>query len=691
MSARPPRLLAALCALALSLAAPALAEPTPPAAAPAKDARPAPQQRFDAGVAALRAGDAAGAVAPLSEAFETLRADGRIGDAGFVANWLAQALEATGHAQTDEAYAFALAAQERAPDARVFLDAARALMRRDGAGRGEWAADKLVARIVAGMDEATREEALAALVKHYAAPGREERRDAAMARLAGVEGGGELLVFVRATTRSMEALDLYKQGRLAQARATIEANMADLRAAARPDALALASLLKARVDYADGAYTQALPAADEAEALMRGARGDRALWIEALSIKARLLERLDRAGEAVETVRAAEASLKGEEAEGPLLAMLRLDRVTPLLRAERIDEARALLESEKARLKDVDFGGEVQALFVAAFNDRVAALMIAEKDFSRARAAAQAALETLAPLSASADGLRMEAARRLAEALAGGVDAQASEAALRRAIALSEKLFSPAHPEVAYDLSAYALHLKDHDRLEEAETTLRRIVEILSRAHGPDSLKHAYALANLADATARRGRYEEAERLLGRAQEIVAAADGPPVRRVELLALASNMRRLRGDARGALRAIGEAAELARALPQEKRSFGLKLMVDGSAAAALLDVGDDAQSWRLVREMTEAAPPLAREDRQNLNTTLLFGAQAAERRGLFGEALALTRRAGAESRSLGQNDRAFVQAWASLTARNAWRLAQQGEAAPAAPPPGGDAK
>jgi hypothetical protein len=689
--ARAARCAVALCVAALALAAPAWAEPTPPAATPANDAKPAPRQRFEEGVAALRTGDAAGAVALLSEAFETLRAAGRIGDAGVVARWLAQAMEATGHAQTDEAYAFALAALERAPDARVFLDAARALMRRDGEGRGEWAADKLVARVVAGMDEATREEAIAALVKHYAAPGRERRRDAAMARLAGVEGGGELLVFLRATTRSMQALDVYKQGRLADARAMIEANMGDLRAAARPDALALASLLKARIDYADGAYTQALPAADEAEALMRGERRDRALWVEALSIKARLLERLDRPNDAVETVRAAEATLKGEEAQGALLAMLRLDRVTPLLRAERIDEARALLESEKARLKDVDFGGELQALFVAAFNDRVAALMIAEKDFSRAKAAAQAALETLAPLSASADGLRMESSRRLAEALAGGVDAQATEAALRQAVALSERLFSPSHPEVAYDLSAYALHLKDHDRLEEAQTTLRRIAEILARAHAPDSLKHAYALANLADATARRGGYEEAEGLLARAQEIVAAAHGPPERRVEMLALLSNMRRLRGDARGALRAIGEAAELARALPQDKRSFGLKLMVDGSAAAALLDVGDDAQAWRLVREMTDAAPPQAREDRANLNATLLFGAQAAERRGLFGEALALTRRAAAESRSVGQNDRAFVQAWASLTARNAWRLAQEGETAPGAAPPGGEAK
>ncbi|QLP96881.1 MAG: tetratricopeptide repeat protein [Rhodoblastus sp.] len=150
------------------------------------------------------------------------------------------------------------------------------------------------------------------------------------------------------------------------------------------------------------------------------------------------------------------------------------------------------------------------------------------------------------------------------------------------------------------------MHLKEHDRLEEAQTTLRRIAEILARAHGPDSLKHAYALANLADATARRGDFAEAERMLARSHAIVAAAQGPQERRVEMLALLSNMRRLRGDARGALQAIGEAAELARALPQEKRSFGLKLMVDGSAAAALLDVGDDAQAWRLVREMTDAA-------------------------------------------------------------------------------------
>ena len=677
MRARARLFAAALLAagpLAAGSATPARAEPAPPASAE-RAPTASPQARFEEGVAALQAGENARAVEALSEAFEALRSAGRMTDAGLVAHWLAQALEATGHPQIDQAYAFAVAAQEKVRDSRAFVGSARALMRRDGAGRGEWAATKLIDRIAAGMDEALREDAVAALVKHYAEPGRQALRAAAMARLAQVQGGGELLTYVRATTRSLDALDLYKQGRLAEARAAIEAILPDLRAAPRKDALAFGMLLTARVDYVGGAYTQALPAASEAEALMRGAVEDRKLWIEALSIKARLLERLDRPGEAVETVQAAEASLKGDENEAILVAMLRLDRVPPLLRAERTDEARALLESEKERLKGVDFGGEAQALFVATFNDRVAALFLAEKDFARARGAAEAALTLLQPLSAAANGLRMEAARRLAEARAGGLDAAATEAALRQAIAVNEGLFSPSHPEVAYDLSAYALHLKERDRLEEAEAALKRIVDILARAHGPASLRHAYALANLADATARRGRLEEAERLLARAQEGVAAAQGPAERRAEMLAMLANLQRMRGDPQAALRSLGAAATLARELPQEKRTFGLKLMIDGVAVAALLDVGDDEQAWRLMQEMADASAPEARDDRANFAATLLFGAQVAERRGLFQEALAMTRRADVESRRIGQSDRTFSQAWATLTARNAWRLAQ----------------
>lgn len=679
----PALLRAAL--IAACLAGPARAE-TPPAPETPQTgaAKPAEVKLFEDGVAALKAGEVPRAVAMLYEALDRLRAARRIADAGVVAHWLGQALEASGNPQTDEAYAFSVAALRGQRNSRELVESARALMRRDGAGRGEWAATTLVDGIVSGMDEGTREDALAAVVKHYAAPEREEARAAAMARLAQVEGGGELLTFLRASTRALDALDLYKQGRLAEARALVEANLPDLRAAARKDALALATLLKARIDYADGAYTQALPSAIEAESLMRGKADDRAQWTEALSLRARLLERLDRPLEAVAALEEAETNVARDPDAQLLVAMLRLDRAQPLLRAERVAEARALLESEKARLAGVDFGGERQGLYVALFNDRAAALLLAERDYARAAEAAAAALRMFDQLPKIADGLRMDASRRHAEALAAGVDVAATEAALRKAIGVSERLFSPSHPEVAYDLSAYALHLKEHGRAEEAEAALTRVADILARANGVGSLRHAYALANLAGAKAMRENFAEAERLLTRAEEDVATAQGPPIKRAEMLALISNMQRLRGDPRSALRTIGRAADLARTLPQEKLTFGLKLTIDGSAVAALIDVGDNEQASRLAKEMTDAPTPAAREDRANFNTLLLVGALAAERSGRFDEALALTRRAGAGSRGVGQIYRAFEQELASISARNAWLLAASGATGGPAP-------
>jgi hypothetical protein len=641
-------------------------------------------RRFERGVAELRAGQSASAVETLGAVFAALQKQGRGADSGVVAHWLAQAMERSGHAQADEAHGYALEALAQVANSREFVESAEALMRRDGAGRGAAAAEKLVERAVRGMNEELREIAIAALVRHFKARGDEAANAAAMDRLATIEGEGELLIFLRGTRRALAADKAHREGRYVEARALAERSLADLRRADRPDTLALAVLTRARVDFADGAYARALPFAEEAETLLRG--GERGLWIEALSMRARLLERLDRADEAVAAYEEAERRVAAAGPEDGVLALLRLDRAPALLRALRVDEARALLEAEKVRVRDVTMPQMRAAFYGAACRDRVAALLIAEKDFAGAREAAQDALARLEPLPALADGLRMEARRRLAAALVESDDAAATESALRAAIAASERLFHPAHPEVAFDLNAYALHLEGRDRLSEAQAALRRVADIVARGHGEASLKHGYALANLAQAAARGERYGEADATMARALAIAEAAGAPPQKRIEMMAVRAEMRRLAGDPRGALVTLDAAVRLARAQPEIPAS--VKIAVDGGAAASLFALGEIDEAERLAAEILALPTPATREDRANLNLTRLHAAEMAGLRGRLDEALALTRGGGEEIRRLGQAG-AVVEHWATLTARHAWRAAQadaeadaQGETNPA---------
>ena len=628
-------------------------------------------QRFERGVAELRGGESVKAVETLGAAFTALQKQGRGADSGVVAHWLAQAMEASGDARTDEAHAYAMAALRQVAESREFVESAKALMRRDPAGRGATAADQLIERAARGMKEELREIAIAALVRHFKARGDEAANAAAMDRLATIEGEGELLIFLRGTRRALAADNAHREGRYVEARALADKSLADLRRAERAGALALAVLTRARVDFADGAFALALPFAEEAETLLRA--GEQSLWIEALSMRARLLERLDRADEAVAAYEEAERRVAAAGPDDGVLATLRLDRVQPLLRAERVEEARALLESEKARVEGLELPKERAAIYVGVFHDRVAALLIAEKDFSGAREAAGKALARLEPLPAIAEGVRMEARRRLAAALGEGDDAAATENALRAAIAASERLFAPSHPEVAYDLNAYALHLKTQDRLSEAEAALRRVADLLARAHGETSLKHGYALANLADALARGGRLAEADATMARALDIAVAANAPALRRVELMAVRADMQRRAGDARAALRTLDAAARLANAQPSIP--FAVRLMVDGAGASALYDAGEIEEAARLAAALLAGPAPTTREEEANLDVVRLHAAEIAARRGDIDAALALTRQAGDSARRIGLSEGAFVEAWATLTARHAWRAAQ----------------
>lgn len=108
----------------------------------------------------------------------------------------------------------------------------------------------------------------------------------------------------------------------------------------------------ARLDFTDGRYAAALPFAMEAEAALRDQKEFSTLWIEALGLHARLLERLDRKTEALSVFEAADGQIVAAfGAHSNVAAAARLDRVGFLVDAGKVEEARALLKPEAERQK----------------------------------------------------------------------------------------------------------------------------------------------------------------------------------------------------------------------------------------------------------------------------------------------------------------------------------------------------
>jgi len=111
----------------------------------------------------------------------------------------------------------------------------------------------------------------------------------------------------------------------------------------------------------------------------------------------------------------------------------------------------------------------------------------------------------------------LKATNRLAEA----------EPLYRRALAIDEKALGPDHPNVAIRLNNLATLLQDTNRLEEAESLYRRALAIDERVYGPDHPSVAIRLNNLAGLLQATNRLAEAEPLMRRALAISEKALGP--------------------------------------------------------------------------------------------------------------------------------------------------------------------
>lgn len=667
---------AALLALALLAAAPGVrCDAARAQQAPAPAAQDA-QTLFDEAESAAAAGDKARAVDRYAAALRVLQAQGRGdgADAGLVAVRLGRALDALDHPRAEETLRFALARLDGASDPAPFLDAARILLRRLAAKEPDQARaviDRAVARLARGTSRATRDAALSTLLNAVAEAGRADLRADVYARFGGLDGDDETLALVRAMAPAERAKTAEREGRFAEAVELIDEAIRRFRRPGLERGLALALGVKARIAYASGGYAEGLAVAAEAETLLRANPKDRAQWAEALGLKARLLERLERPAEAVAALEAAETVLDpASDSDATFRDAMRLDRVGFLRRAGRVGEARALLEGESER-----HGGKASWLIAGAYFDQAAGLDLADNDFAAAREAARRAVAIYAEKAPQLPALRLEPSRKLVAALTGAGAAAEAESAAKAMIALSEGVFSPSHPEVARDLSDYASLLREQDRPAEAEPVERRIAAILARAYGEDAPKHAYALGNLALTILAQGRVEEARAMLERVGAMLARASGAGVaaKRVQALALLAETERLAGRPRVALARLEEAAAIVRGNPDIEVTFAIKSVVDGPAAAALLDLGEAAQAWRLAQEIL-ATPAPSREDAANANKTRVVAAVIAERRGDLDAALRLAREAGAEAERIGQTDRPFVSEWAGLLARFAWRAA-----------------
>lgn len=95
-----------------------------------------------------------------------------------------------------------------------------------------------------------------------------------------------------------------------------------------------------------------------------------------------------------------------------------------------------------------------------------------------------------------------------------------AEAALEKALVLTEKMAGPESEEVAVLLNDLAFFYREENRYAEAEPLFNRSLAIIENALGSEHLKTATALANLAELYLNQARYAEVEPLLKRSLAI---------------------------------------------------------------------------------------------------------------------------------------------------------------------------
>jgi tetratricopeptide (TPR) repeat protein len=645
---------------------------SPPALAQQETA----QSLFEAGMAAHRAQDFERSASLFYRTLEALRAQGRAetADDGLVSAYLASALDRTDHAQTDAAFRRALTLLSRASDPTPYLETANAWLSRlhrltrndDGAA----VAEELVRYLErSGVPDQARIAGMNIAADYLSTIERKEDADKVIERVAPLlEATTPRAARIRGIARVGMARASQRDGRMNDFNTQIEGGIADLRRALPESSslLAAALNLRGKMLFEDGLYGEALPLFVEATSLEPD---DLDIYIEAASLKARVLSRMERNDDALATVEKLVADVERKTgAESRLAFAARLDRVEMLMNAGRRTDSLKALEAESERL-----GGKADAMLAAQYFDRLAAIELADEDFASAARSAEKAIEAYRTALPNVPLLQLEPMRKRATASEGLNDDAYADRVFRELIDLSVRLYRPEHPEVARDLNAYAMYLQVAGRWEEAEGLLRRAVKGLERAYSATGLKYAYGLNNLANVLARTANRQEALRLLEQALAIVGdTQDRADVRALLRLNYANSLNLLDrpDDALTVLQKIRDELPIIRDKPERHA-----LNADMIGVMSLARLGRLGDSWRAGVQTLEKMQIRTKEDAQNVVNLLLQMGDVARRADDPAKALAATDKAAEVMSVHGVQTNQLWREWAQVSLPSLWRLGE----------------
>src|SRR5262249_11379740 len=104
---------------------------------------------------------------------------------------------------------------------------------------------------------------------------------------------------------------------------------------------------------------------------------------------------------------------------------------------------------------------------------------------------------------------------------------EAAERALKRALAIREKVLPKDHPDIAQTLGNLATDYRYAGKAADGLPLLQRAIAIMEKSYGPDHLNVTYALTATANADVALGRYAEGEPFALRSLAIRQKALGP--------------------------------------------------------------------------------------------------------------------------------------------------------------------
>jgi CHAT domain-containing protein/Flp pilus assembly protein TadD len=198
-----------------------------------------------------------------------------------------------------------------------------------------------------------------------------------------------------------------------------------------------------------------------------------------------------------------------------------------------------------------------------------------------------------------------------------------AEPLFKRSLAIKAKAFGPDHPDVAVSLNNLGLLYQNQGRYADAEPLYKRALAIREKAVGPDHSDVALSLNNLASLYVVQGRYADAEPLFKRSLAITEKALGAD--HPNVAASLNNLAEL-------YRAQGRYAD---AEPLYKRSLVIKEKALGpDHASVALSLNNLAELYRAEGRYVDALPIVQRTISQNsanksVALPVLFGSQSGK--------------------------------------------------------------